>query len=211
LHRLADKKKPSGSLSTTRKEEQGVKETEKFPAAKTVKTKRSHPPQVIQSKHEEGVVKLGVNAETSYEFEQGMIEALGVADEGLQNHLLSQTLGVFRPISESDISRETNITLTLMHEINPRNGMESLLAIQMLHTHHLAVKMMERAANTNQSIEDVDCNVNMATKLTRVFNQQLDTLQKLRGKGQQKMTVEHVHVYEGGQAVVGDINQGGGK
>lgn len=138
-----------------------------------------------------------------------MIEALGVADEGLQNHLLAQAMGAFRPTSESDFLRETNITLALMHEINPGNGMESLLATQMLHAHHLAVEMMGRARSTNRSIEDVDRNVNMATKLMRVFNQQLDALQKLRGKGQQKMTVEHVHVYEGGQAVVGDINQGG--
>ena len=30
------------------------------------------------------------------------------------------------------------------------------------------------------------------------------------GKGQQKMTVEHVHVHEGGQAIVGNVQQGGG-
>ena len=29
-------------------------------------------------------------------------------------------------------------------------------------------------------------------------------------KGQQKMTVEHVHVYEGGQAIVGNVEQAGG-
>lgn len=71
----------------------------------------------------------------------------------------------------------------------------------------------------------------------RVFNAQIDTLQKLRGKGQQKITVEHVNVKEipdeellriilrgsegivseevsqndGGQAIVDVTNKGGGK
>ncbi len=38
----------------------------------------------------------------------------------------------------------------------------------------------------------------------------MEALNRHRGKGQQKMTVEHVHVYEGGQAVVGQVNQGEG-
>src|SRR5258707_9801856 len=32
----------------------------------------------------------------------------------------------------------------------------------------------------------------------------------IRGKGQQKVTVEHVHVHAGGQAIVGAITPGGG-
>ena len=38
----------------------------------------------------------------------------------------------------------------------------------------------------------------------------LDALNKHRGKGQQKVTVEHVHVHQGGQAVVGTIERPGG-
>jgi hypothetical protein len=38
----------------------------------------------------------------------------------------------------------------------------------------------------------------------------LDALNRHRGKGQQKVTVEHVHVHQGGQAIVGAINSGGG-
>jgi hypothetical protein len=38
----------------------------------------------------------------------------------------------------------------------------------------------------------------------------LDALNKHRGKGQQKVTVEHVHVHAGGQAVVGTIERPGG-
>jgi hypothetical protein len=37
----------------------------------------------------------------------------------------------------------------------------------------------------------------------------MEALNRHRGKGQQKMTVEHVHVHDGGQAIVGFVSQGG--
>jgi hypothetical protein len=36
----------------------------------------------------------------------------------------------------------------------------------------------------------------------------LEALNRHRGKGQQKVTVEHVHVHEGGQAIVGNVEGG---
>ena len=42
-----------------------------------------------------------------------------------------------------------------------------------------------------------------------LYARQLETLNKHRGKGQQKVTVEHVHVAEGGQAIVGNVEAGG--
>jgi hypothetical protein len=38
----------------------------------------------------------------------------------------------------------------------------------------------------------------------------LDALNSHRGKGQQKVTVEHVHVHSGGQAIVGTVSTPGG-
>jgi hypothetical protein len=37
------------------------------------------------------------------------------------------------------------------------------------------------------------------------------TLNRHRGKGQQKVTVEHVHVHEGGGAIVGNVESRGGR
>jgi hypothetical protein len=37
----------------------------------------------------------------------------------------------------------------------------------------------------------------------------LESLNRHRGKGQQKVTVEHVHVHSGGQAVVGMVGTSG--
>ena len=45
--------------------------------------------------------------------------------------------------------------------------------------------------------------------MLRTFALQVEALQRYRGKGQQKVTVEHVHVHAGGQAIVGAITPGG--
>ena len=37
-----------------------------------------------------------------------------------------------------------------------------------------------------------------------------DSLNRHRGKGQQTVRVEHVHVHDGGRAIVGTVGQGGG-
>ena len=37
----------------------------------------------------------------------------------------------------------------------------------------------------------------------------LEALNRHRGKGQQKVTVEHVHVHEGSQAIVGNVQSQG--
>ena len=62
----------------------------------------------------------------------------------------------------------------------------------------------------DQGFESRNANLNQATKLTRTFTTQMEALNRHRGKGQQKMTVEHVHVHDGGQAIVGSVTQGGG-
>jgi hypothetical protein len=52
--------------------------------------------------------------------------------------------------------------------------------------------------------------LSQANKLSRTYAVLLDALNHHRGKGQQKVTVEHVHMHSGGQAVVGMVETPGG-
>jgi hypothetical protein len=47
-------------------------------------------------------------------------------------------------------------------------------------------------------------------KLTRTFAMQLEALKRYRTGGQQQVIVKHVNVHEGGQAIVGNVQAGGG-
>ena len=53
-------------------------------------------------------------------------------------------------------------------------------------------------------------NLTQANKLSRTYAALVEALNRHRGKGQQKVTVEHVHVHAGGQAVVGMVETPGG-
>jgi hypothetical protein len=53
-----------------------------------------------------------------------------------------------------------------------------------------------------QTFEGRRENLSQANKLSRTYAVLLDALNHHRGRGQQKVTVEHVHVHSGGQAVL---------
>jgi hypothetical protein len=67
-----------------------------------------------------------------------------------------------------------------------------------------------RAMMGEQTFEGRRENLAQANKLSRTYATLLEALNRHRGKGQQKVTVEHVHVHPGGQAVVGVVEPAGG-
>ena len=104
--------------------------------------------------------------------------------------------------------------VNLLAEMKPETATEAMLAVQMIGVHHLATMSLARANGEGQSFEGIKEHTLLATRLMRLFNDQLDARAKLKGfASQQKVTVEHVHVHEGGQAIVGAVNsskRGGG-
>ena len=91
-------------------------------------------------------------------------------------------------------------------EMGATNLTEAMLSTQMLAVHDAALMYLHRSQVEGQTVEGADGNVLRATRLMRLFTDQLEAMQKLKGKsGQQKVTVEHVHVHEGGQAIVGMV------
>ena len=89
--------------------------------------------------------------------------------------------------------------------IAPNDELEGMMAAQLFAAHNAAMECYGRAMNGDQFLSAWRESLNQANKLSRTFATLLDTLNKHRGKGQQKVTVEHVHVNEGGQAVVGNV------
>ena len=96
-----------------------------------------------------------------------------------------------------------------MQGINPTDEIEGMLAAQMIAVHHAAMAQARRLNNAD-TIERQNSASNALTKLMRTYTAQMEALNRHRGKGQQKMTVEHVHVHDGGQAIVGTVSKGGG-
>ena len=72
-----------------------------------------------------------------------------------------------------------------------------------------AMECYRRAMISEQSSEGRKECLTQANKLSRTYTTLLEALNRHRGKGQQKVTVEHVHVHSGGQAIVGAVEHPG--
>ena len=107
--------------------------------------------------------------------------------------------------SEQDV----NGVLAAVHGIRANDEIEAMLAVQMVATHFAATRALRRLKGSDM-VSQQDSNGNLAVKLLRTFAAQTEALQRYRGKGQQTLTVEHVHVHTGGQAIVGSVSQSGG-
>ena len=111
--------------------------------------------------------------------------------------------------ADEDITYQRVVrALELYESLEPADGAEGMLAMQMVGTHDAALECLKRAALPNQTFEGRDMALKHAHKLMTLYTQQLAALKKHRGKGQQKVTVEHVNVEPGGQAIVGHVETG---
>jgi len=139
-----------------------------------------------------------------------MLDAFGTASPEFAQHSVGRVAAVMRNRGEKlPDSTALNAGLASVSGIAPENEVEAMLAVQMVGTHEVAMEMLTRAklADTTDQLERYG---SLATKLLRTYTTQIEALSKLRRGGAQKVTVEHVHVYEGGQAIVGNVTQGGG-
>jgi hypothetical protein len=108
---------------------------------------------------------------------------------------------------------EMNAALAAIDGTRPENEMTAMLASQMVATHSLAMDMLGRTRRAGTP-EQMQAHGALATKLLRTFTAQTEALAKVKRGGEQTVRVEHVHVYSGGQAIVGAVSnpkvEGGG-
>jgi hypothetical protein len=144
------------------------------------------------------------------EIEELLCRVCGVQSVRLAQQLVGQA-GAMQVWSRLEADNELlQAAVDLLSELQPKNVTEALLAIQMIGVHHAACLFLKRATLEGQTFAGADAGVLRATRLMRLFNEQLEAMQKLKGKiGQQRVTVEHVHVNQGGQAIVGAITAPG--
>lgn len=128
---------------------------------------------------------------------------------------MAQHMGILRAMSmgraaEDDVnSVSLNSLVALIGAIGPENELEGALAVQMASCHKLASECLSRASTT-PSTDHMQMYANLAIKLQRTFTGQIDAFARLRGGVNQSVRVEHVHVHDGGQAIVGNVAHPGG-
>jgi hypothetical protein len=100
-------------------------------------------------------------------------------------------------------------TADLLTELNPANPVEHMLATQMVSCHKMAMEYGRLAMANDLPLSVTEGYLNRSAKMMRLFGQHVETLARLRNKGQQTIQVQHVHLNNVHQAVVGSVQHGG--
>ena len=101
-----------------------------------------------------------------------------------------------------------NAALSFIESMEPQNQGEVLLLVQMYCTHDAAIRSLSMMGSADW-VPQVQTFGNLATKLLRTSQAQMETLARMRRGGEQ--VVRHVHVdNRGGQAVIAETVTNGG-
>jgi hypothetical protein len=131
----------------------------------------------------------------------------GSDDQNFSRNLVHQVVAAQSPdYSASD--EQFGATLAAMAAMQPQDALEGMVGAQLIAIHHAAMECYRRAAIDGQSFHGWRESLNQASKLSRTFATLTKALDRRRGKRQQRITVEHVHVHAGGQAIVGSVTSG---
>ena len=101
--------------------------------------------------------------------------------------------------------------------IQAENSLEKMLAHQMAVAHQVAMTFADKALTSCQQhgkgADSVDATryANTAARLMSTYQDAMLTLQRVRSGGSQTVTVQHVTVAQGGQAVIGNVGTGGSR
>jgi hypothetical protein len=147
-------------------------------------------------------------AETPAKLEDILAIATGVRDGNLASLIVSQMSAMQVWGSAENQAVCLMNAMLAVREMEPKNATEAMLAVQMFGVHNAAIMFLKRAVTEGQTFQGTDANAVRATRLMRLFIEQLEAMAKLKGKAaQQKVIVEHVHVHSGGQAIVGSVSE----
>jgi hypothetical protein len=138
----------------------------------------------------------------------GTLKAIGGSmSDDWNNILADQTCNALwlRNSDEDHRDRSLGATVAALVGIGPKDELEGMIAAQLVSCHNATMECYRRSMLSEQTFEGRQENLNQANKLSRTYATLVDALNRHRGKGQQKVTVEHVHVHSGGQAIVGTV------
>ena len=156
-------------------------------------------------------VKVSGSARAGHKIELSQEGALcrifGTHDETQAKILLSHCLKALKGDEADDAlpaNDERTFMLSVIHDLAPRDAVERMLAVQMAVT-HVATIRAGRWMATSDNLSQVQAHYTGFNKLARTFAAQVEALRKHRTGGEQRVTVQHVNISDGGQAIVGNI------
>jgi len=142
--------------------------------------------------------------------EQGAVgasEVMGTTSSAFVNASMLQLQAAARLPCSGISETGMNAALAMIEAAAPRDGIEGALAVQMACTHTAAISVPGRFGGGGGSERRVVALASAADRLMRAYALQVETMRRLRHVGDQYVRVEHVHINDGAQAVMGNVRQ----
>ena len=134
-------------------------------------------------------------------------KALGTTSSDFVNASLFQIQAASRSPWGGISELAMNAALAMVEAAAPKDEIEGALAVQMACTHTAAMAVLAKLDVAFATEQRVAAFGSAAARLMRAFATQVEVLRRLRNGGQQFVRVEHVHVNDGGQAVIGNVKK----
>jgi hypothetical protein len=182
------------------------REQEAIDAFKAIHRARKPSSRLKAKKTASGVFGVGIDHEDRMTGQILLMQALGLTDFDFFAGFLNQLINAGNKGQEPD-EVGINFMLSVVKGMEPRDQVEVMLAAQMAAVHMATMTFARRLAHVD-NIPQQDSAERAFNKLTRTFTTQMEALKRYRSTGQQKVTVEHVTVQAGGQAIVGNVSHG---
>jgi hypothetical protein len=131
--------------------------------------------------------------------------ALGTSDPKFTSGLLAHLNAISKREGATALDH-LNFLLSVVRSIEPKDALETMLALQMGAMHLSLTDVQVELSNSRVASHRADL-LSAMNKTARTYAIQLEAFKRYRSKGEQKVLVQHVNVSEGGQAIVGDIHQ----
>ena len=138
---------------------------------------------------------------------QRLNKALGTTSSDFVNASLFQIQSACRSPLGGISELSMNAALATVEAAAPRDEIEAALAVQMACTHTAAMAILAKLDVAFATERRVAAFGSAAARLMRAYAMQVEVLRRLRNGGQQFVRVEHVHVSDGGQAVIGNVKK----
>jgi len=117
--------------------------------------------------------------------------------------IMSPLINLIANRDGDDTGSALNKSITLIAASNPKNQLELMLATQLAMTHITLGKGARLLDHNYKDVQTINSLGNLYTKLSRLGIDQINTLERMKGKSQQKIIVEKVNIEAGGQAAIG--------
>jgi hypothetical protein len=132
---------------------------------------------------------------------------MGTTSSDFVNATLAQIQNASRLPGGGISETSVNAVLAFIEGAEPKNEVEAALAIQMGCTHAVTMAVLSRLGGGGWGARNTAIAASTVAKLGRTFAAQAEALRKLKNGGSQFVRVEHVHVNDGGQALIGNVTK----